>query len=582
MNTLPKSLVHNPLFHLAMLILGFFVILAPVLSSSWFLVDDIGQRNHIRHTLGTSAFLTHDFVGFVRPTKNILFLLFDMLSANHIWPARLLSILIGIFSLLSIYYMLKSLTQSHHRAVLTTALWATAPTLVSSTAWFSAVNIQFMTATVAWCVTFHHKQAEKHIPTARGCMLYTALIALALLSYEGAVCIALLVPLIDLVLFPDNFKRKRSLINYALGIALTSGYITFRLLNNETVSIIGFFNATSSPQAALAAAWFTLDHLSVWLWPFGRQALMGAYSHGEVANTLLLIAWGSLLGGAFLAWINRKRTPYLSLGCLWFLIGFLPMSNILGFKNGPYGDYYLTLASVGIAIALADIILSLWQHKRNRLAQVVIAILVIWRAAASVEAINWTTRWTRPAVMLETNIRNRPNAYRPYLILARIQIQEHNNLEAAEDLVNQIRQRYPDLSDTLPLLAIIAQRRDQIDQAIAYCKQYRQRRPNDIWALAFSGFIEEEYRNNPSLARRFYKQAMAQLPWTTDSVFAANRMAYLEATSGNLDEAIMLWRKSVTINPQDGQVHQNLATAYLQSGQPAKASYHQQQSKIYR
>ena len=68
-------------------------------------------------------------------------------------------------------------------------------------------------------------------------------------------------------------------------------------------------------------------------------------------NVLGLLVYGGMFGAI---WICRKKAPFVSLGCLFFLGGLIPVSQIISLQN-VMADRYLLMPSLGAVLIIASL-----------------------------------------------------------------------------------------------------------------------------------------------------------------------------------------------------------------------------------
>ncbi len=568
--------------------LGFILLLYVLISAlsihaPFFPLDDSGQIFFVRSKTHWLELLGKDVFSFFRPVKNILFWAFIHLADYSMSHARLLAILCGMFSITAVFSAVQRMTEPLEKALLITAIWALAPTLVACTAWLSAVNIMLMTGFAALTLCFHDRALRqatpvKCLPAALAACLC---LALTLVAYEGGISVIPILIATDAYLKPGRFKTKRGRSLYTVYGLLASAYILLRLQLQSADALHGYFAGTSPRQAMLASAWFTLQHLYVWFWPFRNMAVIGSYTHGQVPMVVLSLSWVLLVSIAAFAWHFRRRYPELCLGIAWFLLGFAPMSNLAGFRNGPWGDYYMALAGAGLAWLLADLIYRLTSVRSKPLRHAAIVLaggLLALRVLATGEAFRWSATWNHSKAVYAATLQTFPQAFAPPLLLAKLLIAE-GDLENAHILALRSQDLAPQRDDSLSVLAVIADRRDDPEAALAYAEDVHRNNPENVWVLGFLGYLHEERFGAPETAFDFYTHAISKQPWIEDSLFPARRLAYLLATRNQSAAAIELWREVLRFVPDDIPVHQNLAVAYRADGRMEQSAFHRETAK---
>ncbi len=307
------------------------------------------------------------------------------------------------------------------------------------------------------------------------------------------------------------------------------------------------------------------------------MAVIGGYYWEQVPMRELGACYLIVLAAAVFSILYRRRYPHVTLGILWYLLAFAPMSNIFGFRNGPYCDSYIALASVGAAIAFAAILRALWPLKMTGVARAgaigIIALLIGSRAAAVFEAASWSYAWNDPVVVYERAMHTFPQAFDAMSELAKIYV-SRGEYRTADELAEKSIELGPDRSVPYAVRAVVAEQDGRIQDALKLAAIYSSYAPSSSWAFTFQGDIYANHLKQPERAEEFYRQAITQWPWQEDALRAAYELAYMEAQQGHRKEAISLWEKLLIYNPNDGVLHWDLALAYRAQGDEKLAVYH--------
>jgi hypothetical protein len=551
-------------------------VLLVYLASAWqalraplFVLDDLAELAYIRGGPTFGELWQRDCFLFFRPIKNLLFVGFDALLPTGLPACRLVAMAMGVASAVAVYVLCRRLLSAALPAVLATACWLLAPTLVTCTAWLSSVNIQAMTACAALAILLSW-QARAHTGNAGDAYLAGAgvLSLLAMLCYEGAVCLPALLILLDLCLAPGRLRTRRSWQVYGVAIAALLLYLLLRQLREAPAHQLRNpnFGALTDWQVIAAAPYFFWQHLAIWLWPFGRQAVSGGYFPGQVAALTLASAWLGVAALVAGCWWWRRRCAYAALGLSWCLVAFLPMSNLLAFRNGPYGDYYLALASLGPALTIGWLLGTLANRARRQRGALVVLILIGgWRLAAAGESFAWARAWQTPDTLLQRTLQTFPQAYTAINEYARCCFQA-GKLEECLVWTSRAAALAPQERTPYVLRALVAERRRQLAQAWQEVNQFMQAGgARESWGWYFQGYLLEEHAADTNGAMRCYRQAIAnRTGWSPDVLEAMTCLAFLAAQRGDLAEAIPLWEQIVQLDPTRWQMRQNLQRAYGQ------------------
>ncbi|MGH7951491.1 MAG: tetratricopeptide repeat protein, partial [Limisphaerales bacterium] len=566
---------------LAYVAIGAFSIHAP-----FFPLDDRGELYLVRASGSWSSLLGTDLYHFFRPVKNLLFAAYNWLYYHGgMVPVRTVALVIGLFSAWAVFKLCCRLLANRGWALVATAIWLLSPTLVASYVWLSASNILLMTGLAATALICHDLACEsEELMTERPkltggiwSVLAVLCLSLALFTYEGAVSVVALFFAMDWYLHPARLRRVSTWRRYLLyGLALFI-YLVLRHQAQSTEYVHGGFSRVSRLEAALSSGYFTMLHAGIWLWPFDRMAVIGGYYWGQVPMAELAACSLIALAALVFSILCRRRYPHVALGILWFLLAFAPMSNVLGFRNGPYCDSYIALASVGIAIAFAAILRALWPLRMTGTARIIsgaiIILVVASRSAAVVEAAAWSYTWNDPFMAYECSVRTFPQAFDAITELAK-RYEARGEYRKADELAAKSIKLAPDRSGPYAVRAVVAEREGRIQDALKWLAIYRNYKPSIAWGLTFEADIYANHLGQPKRAEALYQEAIAQRPWSQDALRAAYELAYMQAEQGHRAEAISLWEELLAYQPNDKVLHWDLSIAYAQQGDQKRAAYH--------
>jgi hypothetical protein len=184
-------------------------------------------------------------------------------------------------------------------------------------------------------------------------------LALALLSKETALAAPLLLGAL-MVLFPAAFPAERGA--RCRGLAASGGlaagfFALWAVLPTELQAAGGAWNGESLrfPETvfSMPALWTRTLRLLLVPWPLnvtpGFEPVVSAVSLRFAAGVgwLAVCGWG--------AWAARRAAPEMSLGLLWMLVFFLPVSNLWPLLH-PVADRYLYPIAPGFAVLAAWVI----------------------------------------------------------------------------------------------------------------------------------------------------------------------------------------------------------------------------------
>ncbi len=567
-------------------LLAYFAIGACSIHAPFFSLDDNDELDLVRASGSWLALLGTDLYNFFRPVKNLLFAAYNWLYYHGgMVPVRIVPLAIGAFSAWAVFKLCCRLLANRGWALVATAIWLLSPTLVSSTVWLSASNILLMTGLAATAVISHDRAcaAEELTSETAGkigwiwSLLAPLLLFLALASYEGAVSVVALFVAVDWYLHPLRLRRRSTWEKYFLYGLVLLIYLVLRHQAQSTQYVLGGFSGVSRPDAVISSGYFTLLHAGIWFWPFNRMAVIGGYYWGQVPMVELAVCSLLVLAATAFSILQRRRYPCATLGILWFLLAFAPMSNVLGFRNGPYCDSYIALASVGLAVAFAATLRALWPSRMTGISRVtalvLITLLIASRVAAAFEAASWSSAWNDPMVAYERSLRTFPQAFDAMTELAKL-YEARGDYHMADELAAKSITIAPDRAGPYAVRAVVAEREGRFQDALNWLAIYRHYTPSGAWDITFQADIDADHLGQPKVAEELYQKAIARRPWSQDALRAAYELAYMQAQQGHRAEAISLWEELLAYNPNDAVLHWDLSIAYAQQGDLKRAAYH--------
>ena len=568
---------------------GLIVIMLVVIACVWPAMhalpfsDDVPQlEKSSRFTHWTEVFQPDAF-NFFRPVKNAIFMAAVPLQKNNfamhwIALAAYLAGIVGIHRITTIFL------NSNRAAWLATCAWALSPTCASTAIWLSCANISIGLVFAAGVFHFHEKsKGELRIGAMICCLIFYAL---SLLCYEAMIAIPGL-------LFIRDFHQKRlgfdkkTIIRYALFTAVAIGFMILRhqfsaksIAGNDFHT--GFAPDTKAWHLSVSAPWFLWRHFMMWFFPFGSLELLGSYGWMRSASAAALgFGWVflfTLLAAAAVIW---KRAPIISCGLLIFFVASIPAGNFLPSFNGPINDAYLTIPSIGLAIAFAavcEIVIAAWLKRKREMdtgIPALIAILVILIAyrlpACGIYFRHWAGVWADPIKMVLLMSESRPFQFQSKAYASSLLFTE-GYFVPAEEIANEVLKEAPWAQHAKVTLARVAVYRKEIDKAE---ELYRAVLASDNLAanLKSSATIElaetlsgikERREDSAILCREALKDPNTGYPI---HLRAVRLLAQIYIDQGQRDKARATLERGLTYHPNDESLKQLLAS--LTSAAPA-------------
>lgn len=548
-------------------------------STSLFQIDDPQEFRYVAETDSILSILGTDVFHFFRPVKNILFVLFSRLAPFGIFWCHIVGVLIAILSFFSVRALCRRILGTEEKALLAASVWLFSPTLVSSAAWLSSINIVAMVAFATGAISLHDSAWDSSHYRASRTLLAGLCLFLALLSYECAVSAVPLLFLFDIYLRPRRVRTKGGIEAHILYWTIAALYLVLRHIGSAKTGTGGlYFIDTEKWQIIVSSPWFFAQHFLLWFWPFGRLFILGSYRWGGVPVWELAICWLLLLSVVFWC-LTRIRKHTISKYCLlFFFVGFAPTSNCLGFGNGPFGDYYMSLASIGLAAWVAEQIISAISHTgKGHLPDFALAlVLAITRIWCLAESASWSAAWGNGTEVIAASVRNRPEFFSNKVVLA-MSIIGKDRYEEALNLCDQAEEFIgPDSRHMANIFALRGEyemlvNRNDSAALLFFDEMLRVDSSEEVKKKRhfYRGKVFETLRKDVRSAEREYELAVAG---NDPNLSAAHRLALVKDRSGRPEEAFAIWERIVRIKPDDDSALWHLAMACRKRGDERRAS----------
>lgn len=545
----------------------------------FFWADDSQSLSFVRNLPGFWSLFGPDAFGLFRPVKNLLWAFFSFVSDFGVEWCRLFAIGIGAISFFPVRSLCRRIFQSEGKAIAAAALWLLSPTLVSSTAWLSGVNIQLMAAFSAAAIACHDSAWDNGRFRGGRVGLACLFLFLALVSYECAVAVVPILLLFDVLLRTERLKNPRTW-RIHLGYWIVLGfYFVLRALSSSRMEMRGSWVEADRWQRIVSSPFFTVQHFSTWFWPFGRFTVLGGYRWGDASPWALAASWLAVIAVLGCAYLCRRRFPVLAFCILFAAIGFAPTSNCLGSGNGPYGDYYVTLASIGVAAGCVEAacLVSKAGGKLRFAGAVAVCVFAAIRVVTVFEAARWARLWGNGELAFAESVRNYPEYVSNKISFVQF-LADEGRYEEALDFARQIEQATDPGSSRMAVVHLVRALHainvvHNPETALAelnLCQEAGNPSIPPKMIDYYRGCVFEDLLSDVDRAKNQYEKALSSAI-DFELVPCADRLARIWAIQGRRDEAISLWERALHVDPENVSVLWNLCVAHQNAGNPEKA-----------
>ena len=374
-----------------------------------------------RHYLFLDSFSAH-----YRPVQNLSFIFDYVLWNTNTFGFHLTNVLLHIGAGILLYFLLRRLLSllvlSGSRinatllALAISAAWMVHPVHSAAVDYISgrADSLVFLLAAAAWLLFFKSREARSAY--SRGLLAFLALTAalLALCSREtGLIWVALF--LVYLFAFDRTTNRKAKAFVCVTCLLVVATYAGLRHLPQQRsgpAPSMGW----SAPVRTILMLRALGDYSRLMLFPANlhmeRTVFNGPAFYNETGREAAVeLEYLSILGAVMLislaaaAFWRTPNQPLRIFGAAWFLLAFLPISNLFDL-NATVAEHWLYLPSVGFLIFVGGCMAELsWRRWVNLATAVFIIALAIRSFYRSGDWVDPRTFYERTAAAGGTSCR---------------------------------------------------------------------------------------------------------------------------------------------------------------------------------
>jgi Tfp pilus assembly protein PilF len=448
-------------------------------------------------------------------------------------PFHVTNLLFHIFNTLIIFLLIRKLKFNDGVAFITAVFFGIQATRVESVAWISArkeVLSAFFALLSLFTYLYHCDKKEGNYYS-----ISLLLFVLALLSKATSVMLAPILLVVDLWLNRLGKGQKVILekipffiLALAAGIVAIAAQQDIHALKSEAV--------LSLPERVVMALGNLLIYVQTLVIPYNLCAFYRyPLNHmGSLQAACYLFAFLFLGLAVILFYFNRKRwkeDPYI-FGLLFFILGILPVLQIIPVGEASRADRYTYLPGMGIFLMLSVGILRLSQFKRAK--ALVYSTTAIALIASVIVSRGYARHWKSTSDLCESILRRDPKSATAYFLSGEI---KHS--------------------------------RGETDEAM---KSYNKAIENDSARISVAALnnraILFTWKNQFSKAEKDLKLALSR-----DSSFAASyaNLGFTLTRARRFEEGIFWLNKALSLKADDPMALGNRGYCFLQTGNAAQA-----------
>lgn len=464
--------------------------------------------------------------------------LFGLNPAGHHFS----SVLFHTLAALLLFTVLRAMTGALWRSALVAAVFAIHPLRAESVAWVAerkdVLSAVFFMLTLGAYVHYARQ------PCVRRYLLIVLFFALGLMAKPMLVTLPVLFFLLDYWPLGRNPNGRSGWLR-----SLAEKVPLFVLSVLAAIATLIAQRTTVNYSEALPVTWRIgnallsyLAYIGQMIWP-ARLAVFYPHAADHLSPWKVALAVLLLGGITALAFLWRRKRPYLLVGWLWYLVALFPVIGFIQVGLQGRADRYSYLPQIGLYIALTWALAD-WSLRSNGrrvifagAAAVIIGVLA-WRAR--IQTSYWSSTESLWNHALEVTTDNDVAHYNVAAhLLGRGRVDEAiSHYEKALNLRSDDRETHYHLSVALlhTSLGNALARKGRLDEALVH------------------------YRKAVELR--------------DDFADAHTNLASLLAQKGETDEAIAHYEKAIAIPPEDAPSHLRLAKLFLQLGRNTEAVTH--------
>jgi tetratricopeptide (TPR) repeat protein len=498
------------------------------------------------------AFGTSNDSNYYRPLQTLSYALNFAIWKLDRRAYHLTNIVIHILAAMLLFYLVQLLFSNQAVSLLSALLFISHPIHTSAVAYISGRADPLVALFILCSVIFYIRYAQKE----KRVFYFFSLSAYlcALLSKEIGLVVPLLLLAYDcLYKNPKRTALKKHLPFFSLGLI----YIILRktVLNfpatKSFVEEASFFQRIPLIFKSLYMYFGKLliplnlhmEHQSV-LPPFGElQVILGLV----IASMLVLLAI-----------IYRKKQALISFAVFWFLINYLPVSNIYPLQVA-FAEHWIYTPSLGLFILAAWSITKLCDSGR------VIRWFVCAALGFLVTGNLYLTRmqnqyWRTPETFYQRTLFYAPHSAKIYFRLALLDLRKGRADRAIENLERAIEISPNSVISYENLVASYIEK-GRPDKAIDICESALKIEPDsDILHNNLGVAYLAKGLNDKALSA--FKKALSLNP---KNATAHNNLGRTYANIGKKKKALAAFKKAIAIEPNLAIAHNNLARTYYEA-----------------
>ncbi|MCA9007656.1 MAG: tetratricopeptide repeat protein, partial [Planctomycetaceae bacterium] len=326
-----------------------------------------------------------------------------------------------------------------------------------------------------------------------------------------------------------------------------------------------FAGQFSLPYRVLNAVTAYTEYVGKTFWPTGLTLF---YPHRTISPLAGILASGFLLLVSVMAFVWRRRRPYVFTGWFWFLGTLVPVIGLVQIGMQRMADRYTYLPLTGIFLLVVWLVDDLVRESTLRkLVLPMITALSIF--LLTLTAFQQTALWGGNVALYSHGLAVTEENGRMHQMLA-VALWERKEMPAALKQFEESARLMPQNHTVFLNWGRLLRELGQPDEAAEKLTRSIELNPRNAPAYFTLGRIWES-RGRLDKAREMYETTLAQDP-NFDSAWY--NLGLLQLKEGRQPEAIAAFQRTLSINPRHASAHNNLGVIYLYQQNFGQAKNH--------
>jgi Flp pilus assembly protein TadD len=526
----------------------------------------VSENDHVRAGLnwyGVVWAFTHIHSHNWHPLTTMSHMLDCQLFGLRPGAHHFVNVLLHSVNVVLLFVLLAQITERPWSSGFVAAIFAIHPLRVESVAWISerkdVLSGLFFVLTLFAYFYYTRK------PNLGRYVTMSILFACGLMSKPMLVTLPIILLLLDywpLERFSGASAAKLLVEKMPLAIMSVASAAVTLVVQSEGVGLV--------PLGMLPLSWRITNALAAYLiyiwqmiWP---ADLALVYNHPgklpvwEIASSAALLIAVTL--GAF--WL-RKRSPYLIIGWLWYLIMLLPVIGLVQVGGQAHADRYTYLSQIGLYIAgtwgIADLSRS-WRYR----APILGAAAAILISGLTLVAASQVRYWHDSERLWRHTLAVTTDNDVAHLSLGQLLLDQKRLNDAIAELQTVVARHPNDVDARLRLAGALSEKKGRMNDAIAEYEAAARIEPNPNVGTTLANLLLEQGRIDEAI--QCYRDVVQLQP---SSALAHYNLAVGLHRAHRLREAIFQYKEALKIDPKYPDADYFLSQALGEDRQPDEA-----------